>query len=250
MNRTISRAVEILEMIAKDKNGMTLKEISDHLGIPKSSTFEIVQTLVQLKMADTSFYNDKKYILGSKAFALGMQYVNRSDVVNLGAFYLKNLAEKFRRTGFMGMLDDTKVVYVYKWQPANAKLTACELGTRQELYCTSLGKALLAYSHPELLMSIVDRIKFVAKTEHTIMDKETLLQELELTKKRGYSIDNREVENHMMCFGAPIFDYIGKVIAAISISDLYDENLTDYDSVGLEVRAVADLISSRLGYNK
>lgn len=250
MNRTISRAVEVLEFISKDKNGKTLKEISEHLGIPKSSTFEIVQTLVQLKMADTSLYNEKKYILGSKAFSLGMQYVNRSDVVNLGAFYLKNLAEKFRRTGFIGMLDDTKVVYVYKWQPANAKLTACELGNRQELYCTSLGKSLLAFSSPDIMLGLVNRLQYEAKTNYTIVDKETLLHELELTKKRGYSIDNREVENHMMCFGAPVFDYTGKVIAAISISDLYDEYLTDYDSIGMEVRAVADLISSRLGYNK
>lgn len=249
MNRTIVRAVKILEILAANKEGTSLMEISRTLNIPKSSTYEIVQTLLKLKLAETNIYNPKLYVLGSKAFTIGSKYISSNDIIHLGSIYLREVADKYNKTGFMGFLDGDEVVYVYKWQSPKAKLASCDLGTRHPVYCTSLGKALLAFLPEKRCDEIIAKIKFDRKTDQTITDPAKLKKELEKIRTRGYSVDNREVESHMACFGAPIFDHMGNVVAAISVSDMYNEEEMKNGQVGLDIRAAADKISAGLGYN-
>lgn len=249
MNRTIYRAVKILEILAANIQGTSLIELSRALDIPKSSTYEIMQTLLKLKLAETHLYNPKLYVLGSKAFSIGSKYVSSNDIIHLGSHYLREVAAKYNKTGFMGFLDGDEVVYVYKWQSPKAKLASCDLGTRHPVYCTSLGKALLAFLPKEKFDEIIANIKFDKKTENTITDPEKLKEELELVRRRGYSIDNREVESHMACYGAPIFDHMGNVVAAISVSDMYNEEEMKNGQVGRDIRAAADKISAGLGYS-
>ncbi|MDD4000306.1 MAG: IclR family transcriptional regulator [Bacilli bacterium] len=249
MNRTIVRAVKILEILSNNKEGISLIELSKSLEIPKSSTHEIIQTLLKLKLAERNVYNPKLYVLGSKSFSIGSKYISSNDIINFGSHYLREVAEKYHKTGFIGFLDDDKVVYVYKWQSPQAKLASCDLGTRHPVYCTSLGKALLAYLPKEQCEIIISKTEFVKKTDNTIIDSKKLLEELELTRKRGYSVDNREVEYHMACFGAPVFDNYGNVVAAVSVSDLYNPDEIKNCQIGLDIRTAADKISSRLGFN-
>ena len=249
MNRTIVRAVKILEILSNNKEGTSLIELSKTLEIPKSSTHEIIQTLLKLKLAETNVYNPKLYVLGSKAFSIGSKYISTNDIIHFGSHHLREVADKYNKTGFIGFLDDDKVVYVYKWQSPQAKLASCDLGTRHPVYCTSLGKALLAYLPKDKSEEIISKTEFVKKTENTIMSPEKLMEELELTRRRGYSVDNREVENHVACYGAPVFDNYGNVVAAISVSDLYNPDEIKNCQVGLDIRAAADKISSRLGFN-
>lgn len=248
MNRTIVRAVKILEILAANPQGTSLIELARALEMPKSSAYEIVQTLLKLKLAETSLYNSKLYVLGSRAFSIGSKYVSSNDIIHLGSHYLREVAAKYNKTGFMGFLDEDEVVYVYKWQSPKAKLAACDLGTRHPVYCTSLGKALLAWLPKERRDEIIANIKFEKKTERTITDPEGLKKELEIVRMRGYSIDNREVENHMACYGAPIFDHMGNVVAAISVSDMYNEEEMKNGQVGLDIRAAADKVSAGLGF--
>jgi DNA-binding IclR family transcriptional regulator len=248
MNRTIVRAISILDLIAKNKNGTPLMEIANTLEMPKSTTYEIVQTLLNLRLLETNIYNPKLYVLGSKTFVLGSNYVSTNDIIHFGSYHLREIADKYDKTGFIGFLDEDKVIYVYKWQSPKAKLAASDLGTRNPLYCTSLGKAILAYLPNNKRKEIIENTVFEKKTENTILSKEELLEDLELVRKRGYSIDNREIEAHMACLGAPIFDYTGNVVAAISVSDLYNSNESVMETIGNELKEIAEKISSKLGY--
>ncbi len=247
MNRTIMRAFEALDYISKADNGLTLTEVTEKLDIPKSSAFNIVQTLVGLNLVSESQYNNKKYVLGSKTYTLGMRYMENLNFVDVCKTYLNPLADELHRNCFVGILDNNKVLYVHKHVGLGAKLAVCDVGTRQELYFTGLGKVLLAFCEPEKRNQIINQITFTRRTSHTICTKEELYQELEKTRQRGYAVDNREVENHMLCFAAPIFNYAGECIAAISISDMYIEN-ADFDYFGGRIKEVGLIISEKLGY--
>lgn len=83
----------------------------------------------------------------------------------------------------------------------------------------------------------------------SIMNVDDLYKELELTRKRGYGIDNREVENHMLCFAAQVFNYNGECVVAISISDMYSKD-DSYEYLGNRIKEVGYLISEKLGYRK
>lgn len=247
MNKTLERSLSILQLIADRKNGITLQEIANEMDMAKSSAFVIVQTLLELNYITTIRDNDKKYCLGIETFSLGMKYVNDMSLVNQCAIYLKPIAEKYNKTAFVAVLNGTKIVYVHKYVAEKAMLASCALGTRKDAYATALGKAILAFLPREEQNRILDATQFKAYTDYTITSKEKLLDELDKTKMRGYSLDVKELENITSCCGAPIFDYHGKVIAAVSLSDIYNENLDDIQ-VAEELKETAAQISKSLGY--
>lgn len=247
MNRTVERTFMIMQLIADRKRGITLQEIANELDMAKSSVYVIVQTLLELNYISTLRDNDKKYCLGIETFSLGMKYVNDMSLVTQCSIYLQPIAEKYNKTAFVAVLNGTKIVYVHKYVAQNAKLASCAIGTRKEAYATSLGKAILAFLPKEELDGIIDKIQFVPLTKYTITSKEQLLLELEKTKERGYSLDVRELEDITSCCGAPVYDYHGKVIAAVSLSDIYDSKIDDVQ-MAEELKQVAMDISKSLGY--
>ena len=246
MNRTTERTIKMLEVISKQKTGINLKEIVDQMKIPKSSAFDILHSLIDLNVVSEKEGSEKKYIIGVKAFEIGSAFMLDVDLISKAKYDLEELAEKLNKTAFIGVLDGEQVVYIYKHQASRAKLTASNVGSRNDVYSTSLGKAIVAHLDKEKQKQIIEKLKFEPKTENTITTKEKFIEELEETYRRGYAIDNREVESHMICFGAPIYDYSGKVIASISISDLY-RNEIDYEYQGQLVKETAERISNKLG---
>nr|WP_246421611.1 IclR family transcriptional regulator C-terminal domain-containing protein [Texcoconibacillus texcoconensis] len=125
------------------------------------------------------------------------------------------------------------------------------VGRRAPLYCTGVGKAILAYLESDELQEIVERISFEPKTKFTITTKEEFLIVLDKVRLRGYSIDDEEHEEGIRCAAAPIFNHEGRVIAGVSIAGpsqrMTDEKL-DRDS--LIVRQRAQEISAKLGYRE
>lgn len=247
MNRTVERTFNILQLIADRKRGITLQEIANEMEMAKSSVFVIVQSLLELNYISTLRDNDKKYCLGIETFSLGMKYVDEMSLIKECSVHLQPIAEKYDKTAFVAVLNGTKIVYIYKYVGQNARLASCAIGTRKEAYATSLGKAILAFLPQKEQSEILDQIQFKPLTEFTITSKEVLLEELRKTKERGYSVDLRELEDITSCCGAPVFDYTGKVIAAVSLSDIYNESLDD-EQVARELKEVAMQISKGLGY--
>lgn len=249
MNRTVRRAFQVLKYVAKEEDGLTLTEITELLDCPKSSAFNIIQTLLNLDLLSESKANNKKYQLGPENYVLGMNYYKRLDLVDLFKEFLPGIADKLHRNCFGGILEGDKVLYIYKYAGEGAKLATCDKGTKAELYCTGLGKVLLAYSSSDYQKKVIDNMTFIKKTERTISTKEQLYKELEEVRKKGYACDNREIEDHMICFAAPVFNFSGECVAAVSISDMYTES-TDCEFLGQQIRNVALEISKRIGYNR
>jgi len=245
MNRTVIRALTILNLISKRRDGITLKEISETLEIPKSSSFDIVQTMLSEKLIETNKYNDKMYVLGSKAFCIGIKYINKSNLLKISKKHLDKLADELAMTGFVAEIDDTEVIYIYKHEGISNKLASAHIGYRGEVYYTSLGKAILAYLPKSMQEEIIDKIDFKIMTKQTKKNKTELKLDLEKITTLGYSIDDRESEEYRICFGAPVFDKFGNVIAAVSVSDLYNRD-KNYTNIGNKIKFIADEITEEL----
>ena len=229
MNRTVERTLAILELIANSENGITLQEIAQAMDMAKSSAFVVVHSLLELQYIKTVENNDKKYCLDIRTFSLGMKYVSDLTLIKQCGSYLPALAEKYNKTAFVGVLNGTQVVYLYKYVGRNARLATCAIGSSKPVYATSLGKVILAYLPREEQLSIIDKIKFVPFTPYTIVSKDDLLKELDSIRQKGYATENRELGEFTFCYGVPVFDHKGNVIASISLSDIA---LSDQDAEG------------------
>ena len=151
------------------------------------------------------------------------------------------------KTVFFGVRSDEELVYLCKSEPENPIITTATVGTKNPLYCTSLGKAILAFEEEDVRDSVIGMMTFVRKTPHTIQNRVRLVKELEEIRARGYALDARELEEHMECVGAPVFGQDGGVLGAISVSSLYKPT-EDYDALGQLVKKKAQEVSRLLGF--
>ena len=247
LNRTTQRTIEILKLISRNTDGTTLDEICDALSLPKTSAYDIVTTLAELGMINVDRGQRQRYTIGLMAYRIGINYTNNMDFISILEPELKILAKDVGKTVFFGVRSDHDVVYISKFEPENPIITTATVGTKNPMYCTSLGKAILAYSDKETLEQILSRIKFRIYTERTIPNREKFLEELNRVRAQGYALDAREMEEHMECAGAPVFGSDGSVIGAISVSSLYKPD-EDYQALGKLVAGRAKELSRLLGF--
>ncbi len=247
MNRTAQRTVEILKLVSRRPDGITLDEICSALDMPKTSAYDIVATLTEMDMVHVNRGQKQTYTIGLAAYRIGVNYTNNLDFISIIEPELRTFSRKVGKTVFFGVRSDNEVVYICKFEPENPIITTATVGTKNPMYCTSLGKAILAYTDEETREQILERIRFAPKTERTIRTRQELEQELQKVREAGYALDAREMEDHMECVGAPVFGADGNVLGAISLSSLY-KPAEDYDALGCLIRRKAEEVSKMLGY--
>ena len=248
MNQTTQRTMAILELVASSEHGVTLQEIANHMNIAKSSASVIVHTLLDLHYIKTVENNEKKYCLSAETFILGMKYVNRLNYVYESNLYLPALAEKYNRSAFVAVLNGTNVVYVYKYVGQKARLATCAIGSTRDAYATALGKAIIAFLPSQEQAQLISKIRFRAYTSRTITSPERFAEEMRITRERGYAMERGELEDITICYSAPVFDYSGRVIAAVSLADIYDGENTETEHLIRDLCDAARRISRSLGY--
>lgn len=245
MNRTVQRSVELMRLIAASEGGMTINELTDATAIPKTTLYDIIVTLEDQGMLQCTEGAPRRYTIGLTAFLLGSHYAAAIDLIETAKPHMEKLSGLLNRTVFLGILDDVHILYIDKSSPAHTIYGTAELYSRSDVYCTSLGKAILA--HMDDASPILDRITFTRYTPHTIADRDSLLTDLARTRDRGYAVDDRELIPQIACVGAPVFDRTGRVCAALSAVGLYDP-ARDMDGEGAALRETALEISVQLGY--
>ena len=247
LNRTTLRTIQILKLVSKRPDGITLDEICGQLELPKTSAYDIVTTLAETGMINITRGQKQNYTIGLAAYRIGISYTNNLDVVRTVEPVLKEFSHSVGKTVFFGVRSDDEIVYLCKFEPENPIITTATIGTKNPIYCTSLGKAILAYTDDQTREELLERIALVKRTEQTITTKAALRKELEQVRKKGYALDAREIEDHMECAGAPVFGRDGAVLGAISVSSLYKPS-EDYETLGRIVREKAKEVSKMLGF--
>lgn len=248
LNRTLLRAIEILEILSKNTEGYTLTQIASLLDSPKSSVFDILKTLVYKKMViEDNQTGVTRYKIGLQSFLIGSSYLNDIDLINIGRQDLIDLANKMQATTFLAILDDNMVTYLYKYESEKTIITTANIGSRRSIHSSALGKVMLALGEKEQLEEAIKKTEFVAYTEYTITSVEKYLDQLKTVRMKGYAISNREDTLQQVAAAAPIYDYNGKVVAAISCVGFYESNI-NLNDLGIVVKEVADNISKKIGY--
>lgn len=247
INKSTKKTIEILDLISKKPEGLTLNEITEQLDLPKSSVFDILATLKFMEIIKYADERLKNYVIGTKLFIIGNSYIENDDLINSSRKLIKDLGDRLGRTIFIGQESHGKILYLYKYEPDNAIITTANIGSTINMYNSALGKSILAFREDKEVL--ISNFKFKKYTKNTITNLDDLAEELKKVKAFGYAVDNREVEEHLSCVGAPIFNHKGKVIAAVSASGLYTENI-DIEYISRNISETAFRISEKMGFRK
>ena len=215
--QSVERAVGILELFGPDRPFLGITEMAELMGLGKTTVHGLVKTLCGLGMLQKD-PDSSKYQLGLKLLELGHVSAGNLEVNQKSAGLVQSLAA---RTGFtcrVGLWSQSSILVVLNALPDVSGSFPSQFGPRIPGYCTGLGKAVLAFLSDDQLNQYLEKVDLVRRTEHTITDPEDLRRELHKTAQRGFAVSNRETLPIQAALGAPLFDRMGRVFGALSLS--------------------------------
>ncbi|EKN69065.1 IclR family transcriptional regulator [Neobacillus bataviensis LMG 21833] len=244
--KSAERVLRVFDLLAQHPVGLTIKEISEILSFPQSSTSGLVETLYKNSYLTADHF--RKYKLGPKLIQLGGAAKDALDLSAQGLPFLKSLMETVQETVFMATLEQSELVYVAKITSNRSIQTTAEPGKSKPLYCTGLGKAFLTFLPENKKGEILSHLKLEPITQKTITKKEDLLQQLDMFVEQGYSIDDEENEEGLYCLAAPVYGVDQTIQAAISVAGPKERMLKQKEMIVEKLLETAMNISCSIGY--
>jgi IclR family KDG regulon transcriptional repressor len=214
--KSLYKALKVLECFTAREPELGITEISDKLGIYKSNVHNIVTTFEKTGYIEKNPGNGK-YRLGLKILELAYIINFNISIREIVVPYMQEIANKANETVYFGIPREGQVLYLDSAYPRNSSLTRSMLGEKAPMYCTAIGKAMLAWFDNNEIMDILSQ-KVIKFTDNTITDPELLIKEMKEVRERGYAVDNMEHEYGIKCIGKAILNRNKQVIAALSIS--------------------------------
>lgn len=214
--QSIERAIKILEQLAEAKEGLGVTELSRRLNLHKSTVHRLLSTLLTFGYVEQNPYSEK-YRLGMKLLYLGGAILERMDLRREAHEVLKELSEQVNETVHLVVPDGSSAIYIDKIDSSRTIRMYSQIGRRAPMHASAVGKAILAFLPEDLVSKVIEK-GLEKYTSNTITDPDELIKHLETVRTRGFAVDDEENEEGIRCIGAPIFDYSGKVVGALSIS--------------------------------
>lgn len=247
--QSIDRAVAILDCFSEEKKELRLSEISERLGLNKSTVHGIISTLKYHGFISQD-EETQKYKLGIRFVQFGDLVINSMNIRNAAVPVIDAVCEKIEETVHVAMLDGLDVVWIEKRECTKSIKTSTKIGARLPAYTTADGKIIICYQNKDKIKNYLPK-RIPQYTNNTITNKGEFIKKLEEMKKNGYAIDNEEYVEGLKCVAAPIFDHDGKVRFSLSTTGpAFRMNEERIKELIVIIKEAANEISQRIGYMK
>ena len=252
--QTIERTSLILDILGQSPQGISIRDLSERIKLPKGTTHRLISSLTYFGYARQDS-KTRNYFLGLKLVELGNLLLNQLDLRKEAEPFLRDLAERTNETVHMVFLDRGEIVYIDKVEldhnPSGLRM-ASRVGLRNPAHSSAVGKVLLSHLPEEELKGLVKEKGLPKRTENTITDLAQLKEHLRAVRTQGYAIDDEENEKGIRCVAAPIYNEVGRAVAAISISGpaFRITKKVVQETLKKEVMEIAHKISERLGFRE
>jgi DNA-binding IclR family transcriptional regulator len=212
----LQRGLRLLQLFSQSPHGLTAKQVAEQSRLPVSTVHRFLTNL-----EGTSFLNcsgDSVYHLGIACFAIGQSALGQLDIRRLSLPYLRELNQQTRETIHLTVLHGLSAIYVEKLDSPEPLRIYSHIGAAVPLYCTAVGKVMLAYMPLDDREAVHRQLDLKRLTPNTVGNLQELEAELYRVRKNGYACDLEEHELHIRCVAAPIWDHTGAVHASLSIT--------------------------------
>jgi len=247
--QALDRGLTVLRCLGQDGT-LTLTDLASRLGMPASTVHRILATLNAHGLVEF-IEQSQEWAIGIEAFRIGSAYLERTNLVEASRTAMRSLMINTGETSNLAIMDDGDVVFVSQIESHNPIRAFFRSGTRGHMHSSGIGKALLANIPEKDVDKIVRKKGLPAFTEKSLTMKDKLFANLQITKKRGWSLDDEERYSGMRCVAAPIFNAYGEAVAGISVSGptlrFADEAIEDFAEKVMEAaRRVTIMIGGKV----
>ncbi len=217
LNRTLSRGLEMLELLGEHPQGMELHQIAKAMQLPKSSAFNLLYTLLDLKYV-RKVDDTGRFQLSLRLFEVGSAAVNHVDITGVIRQYMLDISRTCNETMHCGIMNGTDILYIDKVESTQSIRMTSQVGVRIPLHATAMGKAILAMMGEEEVRGLYAGKELMPLTAHTVTSLAALLSQLEAVKAAGYATERQESNLNVSCVAVAIPNRDGRPAYALSIS--------------------------------
>jgi DNA-binding IclR family transcriptional regulator len=203
--QALDRAFAVLDLLGESETPLGLAQVASSLQLHKSTAHRFLMVLERHHMVERTASG--KFRLGLRLFDFGNRAIEQYDLRERAQPHLRRLVAETEETAHLCILE-----------PARSVRMITRVGASNPVHCTSVGKAMLAFLPEERINDIIRRIRFERFTHRTIATAEALRTEIEKTRRRGYAVDDEELEEGLRCIAVPVLDAQRNPVAAVSVS--------------------------------
>lgn len=244
---SVERAVRILDLVARSRIHPGVSDVARELGIAKSTAHTLCNTLVQLELLIRR--SDQVFRLGPHVMRWSNAFMLQSDVAAEFASIWDQETELPGATITLSVLEGTEVVYLAARNSAvSHSLIEFRAGMRLPAAFTATGKSFLSYMTDVEIRKLFAEGLPPPRTPYSVQSVDTLIAELQMTRRNGYSVDNQQVAEGLVCYGSSVLNSRNRPIAGVAVSVLA-EKLTDEerDRIISNVQRITARLSHRMG---
>ena len=246
MIQSLDRGIQALIYLSK-RRAAGVTEVAEELGINKSTAFRILETLMESNMVA----QDKamsKYKLGPGILRLSSRLIKNLNIISLAKPLIVKLVETTGESAHLCMLSNDSAIIIEQAMSGSRLAVHAKVGSEEPVYCSSVGKCLLAFADEQKRENIISKIKFEKYTKNTITGVSELRRELEKIEAQGYAVDNEEISEDILCVAAPVHDISGTAVYSLGISGPKTRTKDKIGELADDVVRAAQKLSEQLGY--
>jgi IclR family pca regulon transcriptional regulator len=247
---SLARGLSLLESFDAANPIMGIAELARKTRLPKSTVHRLIQTLCALGYVIPDDATNK-YMLGPKVLDLGFTVLSSLDLRDVAAPYLRKLSKSSGETVNLAILDGWQLVYVERLKTQKIVNINLHIGSRLELYNTSMGRVLAAFQSEDWLLQYLEYLKYIPEARRYFLDSGKLFRRiLADVKDKGYAINNEELAPGLRSVAAPVKNRQSEVVGAVNIavsSGLFSLERLEKDLLP-PLLETTQAISATLGY--
>lgn len=214
--QAVTNSIRVLEVLGDAEHEQSIPELCDKLNLTKSNVNKLLVTLEKFGYVDNNKYTGN-FRLGVKTFQISQAYINKLSLPEIAMPILKSLKDAVNESVYISVMSKENVVYLSVVETDAPVRVMPRIGNVGPAYATATGKVQLAFMDDRDVESLYKE-PFFLYTEHTLKSIDGLMKELEVIRKQGYAFDNEEYEAGVCCVATPVKNFMGHVIAGMSIS--------------------------------
>lgn len=240
--QSVSRALDVLEVIDAAGGEVTLSEISATSGLPMPTIHRLVRTLV-----DRSYLRqlpDRRYALGTRLIPLGN--AAREAFGSRSTRELATVVRELGETTNLATLDGDQLVYVGQVPSPRAMRMFTELGQHVHPHCRAAGKALLAQLDDAQARGVLERVGMPAMTPRTVTDIDELIVQLAQIREQGFATEDGEMELGVRCLAVPVPSAAARFAVSLSAPETRMTDAVQQQALPV-LTAVAQRLADQLG---
>jgi len=247
-SKSLEKGLRILSLFSEEKPTWRLTEIAKEIGTNKTSTYRFVNTLIQMAFLRQDSQTKLLHI-GLRSFAFSQRLTRSYDLKQIIQPFVDDAFSKYDASIDAALFYEDALFIFYRREARQTVIFQLPTLSKDTLHCTALGKAILAWLPEDRVNDFISDLDLTKRTNNTIVKLHKLLEDLERTRERGYSLNNEEYMLGLVSVGAPLINVTTKTsIGSVSfdfLSSQYSvkQAVTKFSGI---VKALANDISESI----